>query len=82
MTALMQLLYDYARNFLLPACVNREDIDAAIADEIHSLSALKKGLSAGQLAALKSYQRAGSRRKRLEQEALFRAALSLGRELR
>lgn len=81
MTALTQLLYNYAQNYRLPSFLDREAIDLTTSDQAHTLAVLKKGLSAEQLETLEQYQKYCRRRRELEMEAMFLTAFSIAREL-
>lgn len=81
MTALTQLLYDYAQNYRLPSFLDRQAMDLVVSDQIHTLSVLKKGLSEEQLETLEQYQKFCRRRQELEMEAMFQTGLAVSREL-
>ena len=55
MTTLTQLLYDYAQNYRLHSFLDRQAEDIAVADQLHTLAVLKKGLSGEQLEMMEEY---------------------------
>lgn len=82
MTTLTQLLYDYAQNYRFHSFLDRQAMDLAVSDQVHTLAVLKKGLSERQLETLEQYQKFCRRRQELELEAMFQAGLAVARELR
>ena len=81
MTELMELLYDYVREFCFCRHIDQQDCQQLKELKEHNLSSLRRSLSATQTEALENYQRACYSQQQLELEAMFRAGFEVALKL-